>query len=205
MNMNIMKKKGFALPELIVGVLVLGLMVVAVSRFSADVFSFNRMLQSGLKNQNEARKILRPFVNEVRSASPSSLGAFALAQVSTSSFAFYSDIDNDGLKERVRYFLQGSDFKKGIIKPAGNPLSYSQTETIIEVVHNVIATSTPVFQYFDTNYNGTSSTTPLTQPVTASAVRLVKVTLVVDEDVNKMPLPFVVTTQVSFRNLKDNL
>ena len=201
---RIKKQKGFTLIETLVAVFIFSIIVVAIGTFQKDVFSLNYILQTGLKNQNEAKKILRPFANEARSASQSNLGAFPLATVATTTFAFYSDIDNDGLKEKVRYFLEGTTFKKGVVKPTGNPLVYNDNnESIVRVVHDVVNVS--IFSYYDESYDGTASSTPLVQPVTPSDVRLVQVEIVIDSDPNKPPAPLSVTTQVSIRNLKDNL
>lgn len=196
-------KKGFSLVEILVAVFITSLIVVAVGAFQRDVFYLNDVIQSGLTSQNDARKIIRPMVDEVRSASESSLGAYPLAITASSTFAFYSDIDNDSLKERVRYFLDNGDFKKGVIKPSGSPLTYnSSNEKIIEVVHDVI--NTDIFTYFNSSYDGTSSSTPLTQPVSPAVVRLVKIELIVDKDPSRSPAPITVGTQMSIRNLKDN-
>lgn len=189
--------------ETLVAVFITSLIIAAVGAFQRDVFYLNDVIQSGLTSQNDARKIIRPMVDEVRSASESSLGSYPLAITASSTFAFYSDIDNDSLKERVRYFLDNGDFKKGVIKPSGNPLTYnSSNEKIIEVVHDVI--NTDIFTYFNSSYDGTSSSTPITQPVSPAVVRLVKIELIVDKDPKRSPAPITVGTQMSIRNLKDN-
>jgi hypothetical protein len=50
---------------------------------------------------------------------------------------------------------------------------------------------------------GTSS--PITQPVTPTDVRLIKINLIIDVDPNRAPVIKTYTSQVSIRNLKDNL
>jgi hypothetical protein len=109
------------------------------------------------------------------------------------------------LKEQVRYFLQGRDFKKGVIKPTGSPLVYNQgVEQITTLVKDVSnATSTPIFEYFDSSYTGTSS--PLATPVQVTKVRLVRINIKIEKDPNRAPAPITVTSQVFLRNLKDNL
>jgi prepilin-type N-terminal cleavage/methylation domain-containing protein len=198
--------RGFSLLEVMIGVIILGFISIYANTFFRDTIYLNRVLEQGLKNQHEARRILRPFVNEVRGASPSSLGAYPIGMASTTSFVFYTDIDDDTLKERVRYFLDGNDFKKGVIKPTGTPLAYATTtEVITDIVHDVMSNPTPIFQYYGSNYNGTTNTAPLTQPVAVESVRLIKVTLTVDSNGDQPPAAVVLTTQASFRNLKDNL
>ncbi len=174
--------------------------------FQKNIFSLNGILQGNLLIEQEAGDTLKNFARETRIISPSSLGAYPIddngAQVN--SFTFYSDIDNDGLKEKVRYFLTGTNLNKGIIKPSGNPLTYNPlNEVTTTVVHNVRNNATPIFNYYDENYDGTSA--PLSTPVNILNIRLVKITLILDIDPLRIPEPFIFTTQISIRNLKNNL
>jgi type II secretory pathway pseudopilin PulG len=204
MDIKLKRNTGFTLMETLISVFILSLILIALSSFQSDVFSLNRILQSGLQSQSEVKKIIRPFSNEVRSATPSNLGAYPIANSDSNEFSFYTDIDGDGLREKIRYFLEDTEFKKGVIKPSGNPLVYdSADEDIIKVIHNV--QNTDIFTYYDSNYDGTASSTPLSTPVSPVEIRLVKIEITVDEDPNKPPAPLTVTTQVSIRNLKDNL
>ncbi|MFT5179784.1 MAG: hypothetical protein ACI8V7_000339 [Candidatus Paceibacteria bacterium] len=202
--MMMQKNKGITLIELVISISIFTLILGAYGAFQNDIFSFNSIIYSGLKSQNEAKRIIKPLANEVRSASISNLGSYPLETVATTTFVFYSDIDNDSLKERVKYFLDGEHFKKGVTKPTGSPLEYDlDNEDIVNVVENVV--DGVIFEYYDETYNGTATSTPLTQPVTPFEVRLVRIKLVIDEDPLNPPAAVTVETQVSFRNLKDNL
>jgi prepilin-type N-terminal cleavage/methylation domain-containing protein len=197
---------GFTIVELLVVVGILAIVSVGILVFFRDTMKFNTSIQASLRSQNEARRILRPFANEVRGATRSALGAYPIELASSTALIFFTDLDEDGHSERIRYFLEGSTFKKGVIKPSGSPLSYQlDDEQIVAIVNDIVATTTPVFQYFNTNYVGASTTIPLVQPVSPALVRLVQVNLTVDKDPNQPPAAFSLTTQISFRNLKDNL
>jgi type II secretory pathway component PulJ len=197
--------KGFSLAEIVVSVAILTAVGYTFSIFQKDIFSLNTTLQNNLSAQLEARHVLKDLGKELREASPSSLGAYPVALASSTTLTFYTDINNDGLKERIRYFLSGTTLKKGVIVPSGSPLVYNTAnEKISTVVSNVInSTTTPVFDYFDDQYTGTSS--PLVQPVDPVSVRLVRITVIIDKDPNRPPLPITVTTQITIRNVKDNL
>lgn len=198
--------RGFTMMEIIVVAAILAVVSVAIMTFFRDTMKFNTSIQSSLKSQNEARRILRPFANEVRGANRSALGGYPIETASSTTLTFYTDLDEDGNSERVRYFLEGDTFKKGVISPTGSPLAYAtSSEKIVAIVNNVVATSTPIFEYFDTNYVGASTTMALVHPVSPALVRLVRVNLTVDENPNQPPAAFTLTTQISFRNLKDNL
>ncbi|MBI2030652.1 prepilin-type N-terminal cleavage/methylation domain-containing protein [Candidatus Kaiserbacteria bacterium] len=197
-------ESGFSLIEILVGIGIFTLIGIAIYTFQRDVFSLNRVIVSNLSVQDEVRRTLKIMSAEIRTASPSSLGAYALTQTATSSFTFYSNIDSDASKERVRYFLSGTTLKKGVIKPSGSPLTYNPAnEVVTELIHDLANTATSTFTYYDEDYDGTSP--PLAEPIDISAVRLVKIMLVIDKDPAALPASMTLTTQVSIRNLKDNL
>lgn len=198
-------KKGFTLVETVVSIWIVLLIGLAIANFGRDIFSYNSSLQNSLTVQLDARKVLRTLIAELRSSSSSSLGSYPIDTAGTSTLIFYSNPDTDNLKERLRYFLQGNTLVRGVIQPTGNPLVYdTNTETFETIIRDIInGTSTPIFTYYDENYTGTSS--PLTQPVNISSIRMVKITVIVDRDPNRSPTPITITTQGTLRNLKDNL
>lgn len=195
---------GYTLIELLVGVSIMTLIMIGVGLFQRDVFSLNTLLSNSLIAHQEGRKALKIMSAEIRSLSPSSTGTYAIAEAGSASFTFYGDIDNDGVKERVRYFLSGTVLKRGIVEPSGSPLTYNPANEIsIELIHDITNGATPVFTYYDTNYDGTGGA--LVEPINVLSVRLVKITAITDKDPNRAPAPFTMTTQISLRNLKDNL
>lgn len=198
------RKNGFTLVELLIAIAILSFLTIGVSLFQRDVFFFNFNIRSSMNAQLSARAALRRFAAETREASASSLGAFPISEVAASSFTFYSDADDDGERERIRYYLDGTIFKKTITPPSGDPLVYDPANESTEmVIADVVNGGTPIFEYFNSNYDGT--TAPLSFPFSVANVRLVKLTLMIDEDPNRAPDAFVMTTQVSIRNLKENL
>ncbi|MDB5266726.1 MAG: hypothetical protein JWN89_541 [Parcubacteria group bacterium] len=199
--------KGFTLAELIISI---GIMIVigfAVSQFIRNIFILNSGVYNSLTAQLEGRKILKIMVAELRTIAPSALGSYPLDTVATSTLIFYADINGNGSMDRIRYFLdQGSrTLKKGVVSPSGNPSSYNlNSETVTTLVTEIVnGTSTPMFDYYDSTYAGT--TTPLSIPVTPSAVRLIKVTVLIDKDPNRSPNTISIVTEVAPRNIKDNL
>jgi prepilin-type N-terminal cleavage/methylation domain-containing protein len=185
-------KSGFTLIEILVVIFVATLIGIAVYTLEKDSFSLNSKIYDELSAQFEARNALKAMTSEIRSASPSSIGSYPIEQANSTSFVFYSNVDSDPFKERVRYFLDGVTLKRGIVKPTGDPLIYDPaSETVSILVNKMVNGSVPVFNYYNDNYDGTS--VPLPLPADIPSIRLVKITIT----------PY--TTQVTLRNLKDNL
>lgn len=198
------QSRGFTLIEISVGMMAFVLLIVVVGTFQRDVFSLNSLLHTSLSSQREARIALKTITAEVRSASPSGSGAYPVATAGDSELTFYADIDDDGITERIRYFLDDTMLRRGRILPAGTPVVYDPaTEDVTDIVHDVANGADPVFAYYDASYDG--MTAPLSQPVDVAAIRLVKVTVTVDRDADDPPPPVTLSSQVSLRNIKDNL
>ncbi|MFA5095580.1 MAG: type II secretion system protein [Candidatus Paceibacterota bacterium] len=199
------KKKlicGFTLIEILFAMSIFIMILMAITLFVKNIFNYNTFISNGLEDVDATRTAFKTITAEIRTAGPADTGAYTIDQANTTTFSIYSDIDNDGLREKVRYFLDNGSIKKGIIKPTGSPLSYNPSNEVITTFIPYI-TNTVIFDYYDENYDGTTSSLP--SPVSIPAVRLVKITVVLDKDINKPPSPLTMTTQVSIRNLKDNL
>ena len=191
--------------ELLVSVGVIVLITVTATTFQKDVFSLNYSLQDSLNAQLDARHLIKIMVAELRKTTPSSVGAYPIELASSTGVTFYTDVNNNGVIDKVRYFLSGSTIKKGVVTPTGNPLTYNPAnEVMTTLINSVIASSTlPIFQYYTSSYTGTTS--PLVVPIDVPSVRFVKITIIIDKNPNRSPAQIVVTSSVNLRNLKDNL
>jgi len=196
--------RGFALVETLVVLGILTLLLGAVVGFQQFIFRQNGLLQNRLLADQDARATLRLLIAELRAAAPSELGAYPLAGAGTSSIAFFSDSDSDGTYEQLRYFLDGTELKRGLTRPVGEPLAYNPAnETISVTVRGLAPAGASLFSYYDEGYAGT--TTPLTLPINLPLVRLIQVSLPIDLDPNRPPGPAVYQSQVVIRSLKENL
>jgi len=206
-NPFLFRESGFTLIEILIAIGVLILVIGTVFALERDLFSISTFLDRSFLAQEEVKNTVSAIVSELRSASISDTGGYPLEQTSSTSIAFYANIDKDALKERIHYFLSGTSFKKSVVKPAGQPITYSTTtaqETLSTVLRDVFITATTsIFYYYDSYYAGTSS--PLNQPVDVAAVRLINIDLVVDADPNLLPPPLNASSRVTIRNLKSNL
>jgi len=157
-----------------------------------------------LSTQNEGRKVVQDFVNDLRRANASSIGAYPLETANSQEIVFYSNVDTDNWRERIHYFLDGTTLKRSVIKPSGNPLTYdTSTESALDVVHDVANGSDPIFYYYDQNYQG-SDTSSMSYPIDTAAVRMVGIKLLLEEKPNVAPAPFSIEAKTDIRNLKSN-
>lgn len=198
-------KQGMTLVEIIATVSILVIVMGAVATFQYNVLDYNRHSQVALTNIQDATNLLKYMSKELRTMSPSANGSYPILSAATSTISFYSDIEGNGTKEQVRYYIAGATLYRGITEPSGSPLTYNlanESESIIATgVRN--ATSSALFEYFDSSYDGNEQ--PLTYPLTIYTIRLVRINITIDSDPKRSPVLITYSIQVSLRNLKDNI
>lgn len=201
--MFINNSKGFTLIEMLAGIGIFILLIGSITAFFISSTQNQTIIFNQLDTQGEVRKVIQDFVGEIRSATYSSIGSYPLLEASSSEIIFYTNIDADNLRERVRYFLVTTTLKKGIIKPSGYPLMYNtSSESITDVIHSVVQTSSTIFTYYDANYTGVEP--PLVQPVNPSAVRVVGIQIFIDKNPSSSPNVFGFQAKANIRTIKDN-
>lgn len=196
---------GFTLVELLVAMGIFVFIIGSAGWLMAKAFRYNSIVWEQLKTQNDGRRVLQEVVDIVRKAEESSIGSYPIAIAEEYELSIYSNIDSDSYREKVRFWLDGTTLKRGIIEPSGNPLEYlSENEQVVEIAHDVKNSEqgNPIFLYYDEGYTGTS--TPMIQPVATSDVRIITVQLELEEDPTETPIPFHVESTVNIRNLKTN-
>jgi type II secretory pathway pseudopilin PulG len=197
-------KRGFSFVEAIFVLAIMAVVGIAAWTFQHDVFFLNSVLESSFGAESDARNVVKQFASEARTISQGSDGSYPIVKATATEFSFFADINGDGLKEKVHYFLSGNQLERGIIKPSGNPPIYSASlETSAIIVSDVANAGSALFDYFDSSYNGTGA--PLTLPAQIESIRLVRMTIIIDKSSFRSPAPLRISTQVSIRNLKDNL
>ncbi len=204
MKNNFKKTNGFTLIETIVVIGILLIVAVISANFINTLYKFQKGDFARLVNIERARGVMETMVYEIRKINQAETGAYPIESAGPQSFVFYSDIDEDSLTEKTRYFLSGSTLKKGVIEPAGNPFSYpAGNEIITDVSQEIVNNARPIFYYYDRDYTGSEAY--LADPVSNAAVRLVRVLIFVDNNPNTQPIEIELDSKVQIRNLKDNL
>lgn len=201
-NTNSKDVRGITMVEVLVALGIFTFLTTAIVSLFLTSWRYNRIVFEQLKTQNEGRKVTQDFVNELRIASLSSIGAYPIEAASSTAITFYTNLDTDILMERVRYFFSGRTLRKGVIKPSGNPLVYnSGSEVFTDVAHDVV-TATTKFYYYNGSYSGSQAALP--SPINITSIRMVGIALTLEADPNASPVPFSIESKVMLRNLKDN-
>lgn len=194
--------RGLSLIEVIVAVGIFLLVVGSIVEVFLFSFRSKDIVFEQLAAQGQGRKVVQDFINELRSATYSSIGAYPLSQASSTQITFYSNIDSDSQVEKIRYFLSSSTLKRGVTEPSGNPLTYADLNESTAILVESVNTSSTIFKYYDQNYAGDGNS--LAQPVSVSDVRMVELILTLDRDPFKSPVPIQIQAKTTIRNLKSN-
>lgn len=142
---------------------------------------------------------LTEALESLREASYGEDGTYPLAVAATSSVTFYGDMDDDSSVERVRLYLSGNVFYRGVTDASGNPPSYAGQTEANEIIATYVknATSTPVFRYYD------EDGVELTGTITVSSVRSVRTRLDVDINPLRAPNILILEGASTLRNLRN--
>lgn len=199
--------RGFTIIEAVVSMAILLMIGTGIIAFERSVLTNTKVMQAQLTAQQQIRKTLAGFVADLRSATQSSGGAYAIDTAATSTLIFYANIDSDASIERIRYFVATGTLRRATLKPTGTVYNTANEKISTIVKDFANPTSTPIFTYYDTGYDGftSSSTDPLPVPINIPSIRMIKMSLVVNPNGVRAPVMQTYVTQVSLRNLKDNL
>lgn len=198
------RRGGFSVLEVLIVIAIGVSLIFVIGKLNDNIGLLNNLVSQQLQSKSDISQTLQIITTEIRSAAPSAAGAYPIESASTSSFAYFSDINKDGTVEHIRYFLASSTIYKGVIYPTGSPALYpTSTETLTDLIDSVVvSTSTPLFQYYDANYSGTSS--PMTYPILISSIRLISISFGADIKPNVAPGPTNFSTLINIRNLRSN-
>jgi prepilin-type N-terminal cleavage/methylation domain-containing protein len=199
------QRRGFSVIEVLIAAAVFSVLIFVVASLRTNVDTLSNLVSQKLQSRQDIDRAMEQMVTEIRSAAPSSQGAYPIDEATTSTLVFYSDVDSDGLFERIRYTVGTTTLDRGVTKPSGTPLAYAtSSETVSTLVSSLTrTTSSNVFTYYGEDYTGTEDPLPATSTL-PSAVRLVRVTLYVDVRPREAPRPAYVSQLINIRNLRDD-
>ena len=179
--------------EMIVVLAILSIISLILSRFLVHGFATYQLSREGIDSEEKVARVMRDFEFSLRSTT-------GLTIASDKELSFYRLYDlTSSSPKKIRYFMDGNVFKVGVTEPVGTApnISYPAAgEKIDYLIENVTDLE---LKYFDDN------NMEMALPVNLPAVRMVGLSISVDRDPNREPLPVGQSTKVSLRNLKKNL
>lgn len=190
--------------ELLTGVAIFGLIIGAFSSMFVFFFrSYNFTFEQG-RTVEEAKISANKLMSELREARTSEDGAYPLIAAEDQELAFYSDVDDDGQVERVRYFLDGQTLRRGVVEPGVPPVVYDTGSEAVSVISEYVQnTGMPTFYYYNSDWPGDVVTNPLVPAQRLLDTRIVEVSFLINTDSNQQQ-DFEISSQVMIRNLKTN-
>ena len=203
---NLNRSSGFTLIEVVVSIGVAMLVLAAFIGIQILVrqsflFTFNSSVTI-----NQANGGVQQVVRGLREARSAENGSFVLDIVNDQDLAFYTDSDQDGQTERLRFFLDGTELKRGIIEPIGFPITYPvENETIVVMTEYVQNNTSPVFYYYNDDWPQDTTNNPLAVGSRLSDTRFIQIDLRVNADPSRQEAEYSLSPYVQLRNLKDNL
>ncbi len=199
-------KPGFTILETIIMIGVFTMAMLAVATFIRSAYTAYRFSLEQAVAINEARRGIETMVKEIRGAKIGDDGSYPLISAGDFQFVFYSDVDRDDATERIRYFLDGSDFKKGVVKPIGDPPQYILSNEQISILSRYVRNgSIAIFTYYNGNWPADIVNNPLPTLTRLTDTKLMHVYLKINVDLSRLPESFDLDSETQIRNLKTNL
>jgi hypothetical protein len=199
--------KGFGLLEIIITVFISTIFIfilVGLQRFVGESYNFSF---TEVQSVEQARGGVDILIREIREAQNSESGSYTLERADDQEFIFYADVDNDEKRERVRYFLDGSDLIKGVIQPTSDiPPTYpAENETVKTISEYIRNGADPIFYYYNGDWPLVTEGNPLDTPARLVDTKYMRIFLRINVDPSKIPQEYELSSGVQLRNLKDNL
>ncbi len=164
------------------------------------------ILEEGVASANASHTVSK-IIKELRGVKQADNGDFPIESADDFDLKVYVDIDHDGITERVHYFLDlaHDQLKVGITNPTGSaPVTYPASDDTVSILAEYITNenSDPAFLYYNKNYPGDTVNNPIATPADVSAIRLIKVHMMVNIDPITAPNNVSIESFVDLRNLK---
>ena len=100
--------KGFTLIETLIAIFIFSLIFGGLAMSISHLYRVYDFVWAQASAVSEARRGVKTMIREIRGANTGDDGSYAIQKAENNEFIFFSDINKDGKRERVRYFLGGA-------------------------------------------------------------------------------------------------
>lgn len=171
-------KTGFTLIEVLTVNAIMALVIGVTVLFWQFILKNYDFSLNQLHITEDVNGVVRQLETELRQAQEGMQGAYPLEILNNDEIAFYADVDNDGLVERIRYAYSNGTIIRGVVKPTGNPPQYTlSTEKAVTVSRNILPNHSPIFTYYNQNWPQDTTNNPLPLASRPLNTRLIKVSI----------------------------
>lgn len=195
---NSHQQRGLSLIETVVTIGVFALIMGAVTSSLIYFYRSNAYTVEQSSAITSARRGVETMVQHLREATYAEGGAYPIKSVGNYEIVAYSDIDQDADVERVRFFMDGTNFKREVTNPTGTPATYtgSQRTSILATDVRNQQNNRPIFEYYNADGGVISDYNNL------SAIRSIAVNLVVNVNPARSPRGYTARSRATVRNLR---
>lgn len=206
-KINRKRLKGLTLVEMLVAIFIMSAGMLGFSLLFSSSWTSNKfILETGITSIRVNRASTE-IINNLRKVRQADNGDYPIDSGDDFDIQVYLDIDNDGVTERVHYWLDDVNDRlmRGIREPStAQPPTYAAgDETTSVIAEYIVNESTqPLFYYYNENYPGDTVNNPLLTPAAIGDVRLVRVLIRMNIDPIKAPNNINIESFVDLRNLE---
>jgi type II secretory pathway pseudopilin PulG len=195
-------KKGLTLMETLIAIGIFAMVAQLVGWLFIKNLHTNATILTIGKKSIVAGRSLDKITKNLRKMQTPLTGEAPFVSGGDFSLTFFSDVDNDGQAEKVRYFLAGQNFQEGIAEVTGNPPTYSfSTKNIKNLTNNIVnAADEPIFFYYARNSAGELTSDALSLPEEMAKVTSVRINLKVRTNENNAEENTVFKSFIQLRN-----
>lgn len=198
--------KGMTLVELLIAI---AIMLIATEGFSlliVKVWDNNKFILEEAMASAAASRATNQIIIQLRGIQQAENGDYPIESADDFDLTIYTDVDDDGVVERVHYFLDqpNDQLKRGVTEPtAAVPPTYPSGDQTVTVMANYVVNESdnPIFYYYNGNYPDDIVNNPLATPTSAGSIRLIQAHLYVNINPIHAPDNINIESFVTLRNL----
>lgn len=199
--------KGLTLVEMLVAIFILSAGMLGFSLLFSSSWKSNKFILETGVTSIRVNRASTEIINNLRKVRQADNGDYPIESGDDFDIQVYLDIDNDGVTERVHYWLDDVNDRlmRGVREPsAAQPPTYAAGDGTTSIIAEYIVNDAtqPLFYYYNENYPGDTVNNPLTTPTSIGDVRLVRVFIRMNIDPIKAPNNINIESFVDLRNLE---
>ncbi|MGW8185175.1 MAG: type IV pilus modification PilV family protein [Candidatus Moraniibacteriota bacterium] len=190
-------RRGMTFSEVIVTIGIFSIIMVGINQLFVKSWKNYSLIIHTSESSIAANQGVNGIINVLRRLGAGDDGSYAIASVGSFDLKIYSDIDNDGVSEKVHYYLNGTDLMVGKSNPSGFPVTYPASDSETEVlIKNVVNGGTqPIFYYYDGENN------TMSDPASSlNEIRMIEVNLFIQRNEGDLNIE----SYASLRNLSEH-